>query len=71
MDANAEELAMSLKTYRLRTGSTQEQLAQMWGCSRYTIMRLETCKRVSWEMTYKVYNNLMQALTKEARENAV
>lgn len=70
MDANAEELAMSLKTFRLRQGLTQEQLAGRWGCSRWTIIRLEQCKRVSWETTYRIYNQLVKDMTKEAREDA-
>lgn len=70
MDANAQELAVSLKTYRLRQGITQEQLAERWGCSRFTIMRLENCKRVAWETTYRIYNNLVKAIAREAREDA-
>lgn len=65
LDTNAEQLAMSLKTYRLRHGMTQQQLAEKWGCSRYTIMRLETMKRVTWEMTYKIFNLLLIAIRAE------
>lgn len=68
MDANAEELAMSLKTYRLRQDLTQEQLGKILGCSRWTIIRLEQCKRVRWETTYRIYNRLVQELAKEAQQ---
>lgn len=68
LDTNAEELAMMLKTYRLRQNLTQEELAEKWGCSRYTILRLERCRRVAWETTYKIFNNLVKAVALEDKE---
>ena len=67
MTADKEQMAMSLKTYRLRQGLTQKQLGERWGCSRYTIMRLETCKNVTWEQVYKVFNRLSEALLQEQK----
>ena len=66
IETDAIQLAMSLKTYRLRMGLTQRQLAEQWGCSRYTIMRLEATKKTTWEMMYRVFNRLNEALMKEA-----
>lgn len=67
MEADREEIAMSLKTYRLRSGKTQQCLADEWGVSRYTLIRLEACKHVSWEIMYRVYNMLLRSLEREAR----
>lgn len=68
METDIQELALALKTYRLRKGLTQEQLANRWGCSRYTIMRIEAGKKTTWEMAYRVFNSLMEALRTEARQ---
>lgn len=68
MEADAEELAVSLKTYRLRQNKSQNDLANEWNCSRYTLMRMEAGKKVSWEMMYRVFNQLTAALQKEGRQ---
>ena len=67
MVADVEELAVSLKTYRLRQNKSQNDLAKEWNCSRYTLMRMEAGKKVSWEMMYRVFNQLTVALQKEGR----
>ena len=67
MEADVEELAVSLKTYRLRQNKSQNDLANEWNCSRYTLMRMEAGKKVSWEMMYRVFNQLTAALQKEGR----
>lgn len=65
METDAQELAVSLKTYRLRQRLTQAELGVRWGCSRYTIMRIEGAQRVTWEMMYRVFNHLSDALLQE------
>lgn len=65
MDVDKEEFAMALKTWRLRQGLTQRQVGEMWGCSRFTIMRAETAKSVTWEMAYKLFAKLAAELRKE------
>lgn len=71
IEYDVEKFAMSLKTFRLRKNLSQKELGQKWGCSRYTIMRIETGKRITWEMMYKVYNQLLEAIAQEARELAL
>jgi len=53
------------KTWRLRHGYTQKQVAQKWGCSRYTIMRAEGGRDVTWEMAYRLFARLSDELRKE------
>lgn len=65
METDAQELAVSLKTYRVRNGYTLPQLGKMWGTSRYTLMRIEAAKHVSWTTMYKVANQLIQAIQNE------
>lgn len=65
MDVNKEEFALALKTWRLRQGLTQEQVGERWGCSRWTIMRAEKAKNLTWEMAYKMFAKLSRELTKE------
>lgn len=65
MDVNKEEFALALKTWRLRQGLTQAQVGERWGCSRWTIMRAEKAKNLTWEMAYKMFAKLSRELTKE------
>lgn len=65
MEVDREEFAIQLKTYRLRQAMTQEQLANAWGCSRYTIMRCERGKNITWETAYKIFARLAVELRKE------
>ena len=67
LTADRCDVAIAIKTYRLRRGITQEELADEWETSRYTIMRLEAARAVSWEMTYKIWNKLSDALYNEQR----
>ncbi len=71
LETDEQKMAMSLKTYRLRHGFTQEELGARWGCSRYTIMRIERAQRVTWEMMYRVFNHLSDALLEEQFEKSV
>lgn len=60
-----EEMALSLKTYRIRQGLTQQQLGEFWGVSRFTIIRAEKAKPVSWEAAYRIFARLSAALRDE------
>lgn len=66
MDVNKEEFALALKTWRLRQGLTQAEVGERWGCSRWTIMRAEKAKNLTWEMAYKMFAKLSRELTKES-----
>lgn len=68
IDINKIDFAMALKTWRLRQGLTQKQVGDMWGCSRYTILRAESGKNLTWEMAYKMFAKLAQELKKEGEE---
>lgn len=68
MKADVEQFAMALKTWRLRAGKTQEEVGQMFGLSRYTIMRLESAKAVSWETAYRAFACLSKELEKETAQ---
>lgn len=65
MDVNKQEFALALKTWRLRQGLTQKQVGDRWNCSRFTIMRAENAKQVTWEMAYKLFAKLANELKKE------
>lgn len=67
MEINQQDFAMALKTWRLRQGLTQEVVGKRWGCSRFTIIRAERAKNVTWEMAYKLFAKLAGELEKEAR----
>lgn len=65
MDINREDFALELKTWRLRNGLTQTQVANKFGCSRFTIMRAEQAKSITWEMAYRLFMNLLSELKNE------
>lgn len=68
MEADAEQFAMALKTWRLRKGYTQQRLGELWQVSRYTIMRAEKAKAMTWEMLYKLFARLSYELERESRQ---
>lgn len=68
MEVDKESFAMALKTWRLRNQLTQAQVGQRWGCSRYTILRAEQAKNLTWEMAYKLFARLSNELMKEGRQ---
>lgn len=68
MESNREDVAMALKTWRLRTGLTQTDVAKRWNMSRWTILRVERAKNVSWEMAYRIFALLSEELRKENQE---
>lgn len=65
METDREEFAMALKTWRLRSGQSQDEVARRWGCSRYTILRAERAKQISWMMAYRLFAHLAEELRKE------
>lgn len=67
MECDKNEFALALKTWRLRQGLTQEQAGQRFGCSRYTIMRAENARQVTWEMAYRLFAKLSNELRKEVQ----
>lgn len=68
MEADRNQFALALKTWRLRQGISQEKLGTLWGVSRYTIMRAENAKPVTWEMAYRLFAKLSDELKKEGEE---
>lgn len=69
MDINQQDFAMALKTWRLRQGLTQSEVGKRWGCSRFTIIRAERAKNVTWEMAYKLFSKLAGELEKEVHHD--
>lgn len=65
MEVDREEFALALKTWRLRQNLTQRQVGQMFGVSRFTIMRAEAGKVITWEIAYRLFARLSQELRKE------
>ena len=69
MQADQQDFALALKTRRLRQGLTQAQVGRRWDCSRFTVMRAENAKNVTWEMAYRLFAKLSDELRKEARDD--
>lgn len=65
MEADREQVALALKTYRLRAGKSQKALAEEFGMSRYTIIRAEKGKPITWEMAYRIFAKLSERLATE------
>lgn len=65
MDVDRQEFALALKTWRLRQAKTQREVAEEWGVSRYTIIRAETGKPITWMMAYRLFARLSEELRKE------
>lgn len=65
MDTDREQFALALKTWRLRAGLTQNQVADRWGTSRYTIIKCENAKPVSWPQAYRIFAQLAKELKNE------
>ena len=66
MDVDRQQFALALKTWRLRSNLTQREVGEMWNTSRYTIMKAEKAKQISWEQAYKLFARLSEELRKEA-----
>lgn len=71
MDVDKAQFALALKTWRLRMGLTQKEVGQRWGCSRYTIIRAERGRDVTWEMAYRLFARLSNELHLEGKEKQV
>lgn len=67
MEMDRKEFAMALKTWRLRNRFTQEQVATKFGCSRYTIIKAEGAKPITWEMAYRLFARLADELRNEVK----
>lgn len=65
METDKQEFALALKTWRLRQGLTQRQVAERFGVSRYTIMRAERAGSITWMMAYRLFAKLSEELRKE------
>lgn len=65
MEVDKTDFALALKTWRLRQNLTQRQVGERWGVSRYTIMKAENAKTVTWEMAYRLFARLSEELRKE------
>lgn len=65
MQIDIEAFALALKTYRLRNGLTQKQMGEKWGVSRYTIIRAESGKCISWQQAYRMFARLSKDLHEE------
>lgn len=68
MDVDKESFALALKTWRLRQGLTQQQVATKWGVSRFTIIRAETAKNITWMMAYRLFAKLAEELKIEGEQ---
>lgn len=68
LEIDREQLAIELQMYRYRVQKTQQELAQEWNVSRYSIMRIEKGEHVSIGMLFSVYANLTEALRKEGEK---
>lgn len=67
VDMDRNQFALALKTWRLRRALTQRQVAEIWQVSRYTIMRAEAGKDITWMMAYRLFARLSDELRKEAQ----
>lgn len=65
METDREQFALALKTWRLRQGLTQTEVGERWNVSRYTIIRCELAKPISWTMAYRVFACLAKELKDE------
>lgn len=66
VDVDRQSFALALKTWRLRNDLTQTAAgARLGGVSRYTIIRAEKGKLLTWEMAYKLFARLSHELEAE------
>lgn len=67
MDVDKHQFALALKTWRLRQGLSQREVGARWGVSRYTIIRAESARNITWEFAYRLFAKLSEELRKEAQ----
>lgn len=65
VEIDRNQFALALKTWRIRQDMTQQQVADEWGVSRFTILRAERGKPISWVMAYRLFARLADALKRE------
>lgn len=65
LETDKEQFALALKTWRIRQHLTQQQAGERMGVSRYTIMRAEAAKEVTWECLYRIFAYLSVELQRE------
>lgn len=68
MEIDRQQFALALKTWRLRAGYTQRELAERWHTSRYTILRAECAHSIGWMSAYKLFAKLAKELERESHE---
>lgn len=62
LETDATHFALALKTWRLRNDMSQREAASRCNVSRYTIMKAEAAKQISWEMMYKIFCKMSEDL---------
>lgn len=61
-----DTLSRELKMWRLRQGLSQQQVAKMFGTSKWSILRAEhDAYEISEETSYKIWAKLAQELRRE------
>lgn len=65
MQVDKEDFAIALKTWRLRQNLTQQQVAERFGVSRWTIIRAEQADSLSWPTAYRLFAKLAGELQLE------
>lgn len=68
MEIDRQQFALALKTWRLRVGFTQRELAERWNTSRYTILRAERAHSIGWMSAYRLFAKLAKELERESHE---
>ena len=68
MEVDRQDFALALKTWRLRKGLLQREVAEQFGVSRYTIIRAENAQPITWMMAYRLFAKLSDELRKEAQD---
>ena len=68
MEIDRQQFALALKTWRLRAGFTQRDLAERWNTSRYTILRAERAHSIGWMSAYRLFAKLAKELEAESHE---
>lgn len=66
VDIDRTSFALALRTWRIRHNLTQQEAAQRWGVSRYTIIKAEAGRNVSWEMAYRLFIALSRETVKDS-----
>lgn len=69
-EVDRNEFALALKSWRLRQALTQREVGERWGVSRFSIMRAEAAKPITWEMAYRLFNQLSKELLKEQQNES-